>query len=434
LRPRRRALDVPVDPAASFAAIEKRNAALTVNPSFANTFGTGLLGDLLPAPDPTETQPAGLLPALPAQPTLAGILGVPVDPASLFAPPPTASQGIDGGLPPQGLLGLSGLNSASPFATRTQAVQPMGYSLGGVSPLAQFGYPLGHNMATFPGQSGLLNAPGAGFAGIAGQGDLSGTAGAPVNEFGRGGFGSKPGTPSGSNQEHIDQAAYVSAAGQPVHAPAAAQRPDSAPAAVPGSPLSADQRSVVAQITEHPAVQTLSPLDRSTLAVIAYSESRLDPNARSGRVRGLFQFQAPTFTSMGGTDISNTSQQIVAAANLLASDKAALSNALHATPTPAQLYMAHMQGRNGSIALLTAPPGETAVDALVKAGVDPVHARRSIIENGGRADMSASDFVNGWYSRFNSYFSLIYPPPQIGSAMPRSPQTSPSPPSPRHGG
>ena len=107
---------------------------MTLNPSFANSFG-GLLGDGLPAPDPTQAQPTGLLPP---QPIRAGLLDVPVDPGSIFAPPASPRYGLGGGPQPQGLLGLSGLNSVSPFAAQIQAPQPMSYSIGAINPLAQF--------------------------------------------------------------------------------------------------------------------------------------------------------------------------------------------------------------------------------------------------------------------------------------------------------
>ncbi|HEY3889482.1 MAG TPA: hypothetical protein VGL73_12970 [Caulobacteraceae bacterium] len=138
---------------------------MTVNTAFASLYGKGLLGDPLPAPETDPTQLTGLLPAPPPKPILAGVLGVPVDPGSMFAPPANPQYGVGGGPQPQGLLGLSGLNSVRPFAAQTQAPQPMSYGFGDAGPFTTFGAagPLGFPSSQPSGNSIAGGTPMSGF-------------------------------------------------------------------------------------------------------------------------------------------------------------------------------------------------------------------------------------------------------------------------------
>src|ERR1700722_7129149 len=60
---------------------------MSLDERFASLLGAWPPVGLLPRLDPAEGQVQGLLPAQPAPQSALGVLGVPGDPASLFAPP-----------------------------------------------------------------------------------------------------------------------------------------------------------------------------------------------------------------------------------------------------------------------------------------------------------------------------------------------------------
>jgi hypothetical protein len=358
-----------------------------------------------------------------------GLLDVPGDPASLF-PPFDPMQLIAGG---QGMAGPSAPLDPGGWLRALQALHaslrgpqlalmgsdPAGHagslSQDSVAAPANFNWPTGQGAALAP--TGLPNSMVDALSTAGPLGSRTQASDVPARE----GFDPAGFTSGGAPLDHGGQSNTIPAGSE---RPSAASRPTANP--LP-PPLSAHQKSIATQIDQAAADRHVSLDDRLTLAGIAYAESRLDPTQSNGRAAGLFQFQPATFVRMGGTDIKDTDQQVAAAADLLASDKASLTRALKAPPTSAQLYIAHQQGPTGSIALLTAPPGETAVDALIRAGLSPHAAELHIVRNGGQPGMLASDFVNNWTRTFNSYLSLLFPPPSTGGgAAPLSPIRAPA--------
>lgn len=142
--------------------------------------------------------------------------------------------------------------------------------------------------------------------------------------------------------------------------------------------------------------------DQAGLLATGKIESNFDPGARNGSSRGLYQFQPATFASVGGQDINDPGQQADAAAKLWASNRQALSQTLGRAPTDSDLYLAHQQGAGGASALIRAPAGQNAIQALVQAGIykNPAVARRAIMNNGGTRQTTAGQFVQGWADKF----------------------------------
>lgn len=193
-------------------------------------------------------------------------------------------------------------------------------------------------------------------------------------------------------------------------------------------------QSYANQILGRPTVASLSSDDQHTLLGIGYSESHLNPGVQNnGQHVGPFQMAPATFAALGGTNINDPGQQADAAAKYMVQNKTALSSALGRPPTPSELYLAQMQGAKGAQALISAPTGETAVNALIKAGVNPKIALLSITGNGGKANMSAGDFVSKWDGQFQRNMAAVSG--GNGSATRSvSGQTVPPPPAPPSGG
>lgn len=134
-------------------------------------------------------------------------------------------------------------------------------------------------------------------------------------------------------------------------------------------------------------------VDADVLSRIAQVESngRVSAvNPQSGAA-GPFQFMPATARAYGVTDPTNPGQASIGAAALLADNKNALNSTLGREPTPAELYMAHQQGATGAAALIQNPEMR-AIDVLGK---------DKILQNGGKANMTAGDFVNMWSDKFN---------------------------------
>lgn len=107
---------------------------------------------------------------------------------------------------------------------------------------------------------------------------------------------------------------------------------------------------------------------------------------------GDFGFLASTAAQYGGSDA-------MAAAKLQNDNRLALKNALGRAPTEAEVYLAHQQGAAGAAALITRP-NFPAIDALKAANIP--RAEASILNNGGKASMTAGDFAGMWAQKFAS--------------------------------
>lgn len=141
------------------------------------------------------------------------------------------------------------------------------------------------------------------------------------------------------------------------------------------------------------------PEEVGYLRRLAQVESSGNPSARNGSSTGLFQFQPDTFRAVGGGDLNSVEDQTRAALTLARRDRQALEQ--RGVPvTDANLYIMHQQGAGGGMALLTAPPEVNAVAALTPVYGDAEIARKAIVGNGGRADMTAGEFVAYWRNRW----------------------------------
>lgn len=177
----------------------------------------------------------------------------------------------------------------------------------------------------------------------------------------------------------------------------AAAQPPASPGAAPavaagpvGQRIAAAARASNATHSELGFLQTTAQL-----------ESAGNPNAQNGRSTGVFQFHPETYATAGGTgDIHDVGSQTTAALNLARQNSQALQQRLGRAPTPAEVYIAHQQGAGGASALLTAPPEVNAIAALLGAGVSPRIARLSILNNGGKEDMTAGQFTDMWRQRY----------------------------------
>ena len=133
--------------------------------------------------------------------------------------------------------------------------------------------------------------------------------------------------------------------------------------------------------------------DAAVLRGIAFLESSGDPNAQNdvSSAGGLFQFIDDTADLYGLEDRFDPEQASDAAARLLRDNRATLVDALGREPTAGELYLAHQQGAQGAIDLLS-NPNALAVDVV---GVDEVRL------NGGDANMTAGAFASLWTSRLD---------------------------------
>ena len=125
---------------------------------------------------------------------------------------------------------------------------------------------------------------------------------------------------------------------------------------------------------------------------LAQLESGNNPNAASpaSSARGLYQFTNATGTQYGITDPYDVEQQNDAVQKLTADNYNVLKNALGREPTEGELYLAHQQGANGALKLLSNPSAR-AVDVV---------GPNAVINNGGSQDMTAGDFANKWINKF----------------------------------
>lgn len=146
-----------------------------------------------------------------------------------------------------------------------------------------------------------------------------------------------------------------------------------------------------------------APGEADYLHTTAMIESRGNPNAKNGSSTGPFQFHPDTFARMGGTDINDPTQQAAAALTLARQDAGALRNALKREPTPGEVYLAHQQGIAGAQALLTAPEGTKAVDAIAPFYKDRKTALKAITGNGGKPNMTAAEFAQHWTDKYAEF-------------------------------
>lgn len=137
-------------------------------------------------------------------------------------------------------------------------------------------------------------------------------------------------------------------------------------------------------------------VDAGVLTTIASLESSFNPQAQNpnSSAGGLFQFIDGTARQYGLTNRFDPDQASDAAARLTRDNITALSRALGRQPTVGEIYLAHQQGAQGAIRLLTAPAPQLA---------SAVVGRDAVRLNGGNPDtMTARDFAAQWVNRANA--------------------------------
>ncbi|MCF1471199.1 hypothetical protein FS763_04560 [Agrobacterium vitis] len=135
-------------------------------------------------------------------------------------------------------------------------------------------------------------------------------------------------------------------------------------------------------------------VDPDALIDIASVESGFDPNAKNpnSSAGGLFQFVDGTAKQYGLADRFDAAQSADAAARLAKDNSAALKSALGRDPTRGELYLAHQQGAQGAIKLLSNPSARAA----------DVVGGEAVSLNGGADGMTAGEFAAKWTSKFGS--------------------------------
>lgn len=137
-------------------------------------------------------------------------------------------------------------------------------------------------------------------------------------------------------------------------------------------------------------------LEAGTLVTFGILESGLDPGAQNpnSSAGGWLQFIDSTAEGYGLEDRFDVDQSADAGGRLTRDNMRVLAPALGRQPTIGELYLAHQQGAQGALDLLTAPAGTLAADVV---GVEAVR-----LNGGDPASMTAQDFANLWIEKANN--------------------------------
>lgn len=129
------------------------------------------------------------------------------------------------------------------------------------------------------------------------------------------------------------------------------------------------------------------------LLKVASIESGGNPSARSpsGKHFGLFQFGDDAAKDVDLQDRLNPRENAVGMGRRYFMLEKQLTDALGRKPSGGEVYLAHQQGGNGAIKLLSSPD-EKAVDVV---------GRAEVLQNGGNPDMTAAQFANRWTGQFD---------------------------------
>ena len=135
---------------------------------------------------------------------------------------------------------------------------------------------------------------------------------------------------------------------------------------------------------------------------VATLESALDPQAlnQNSQASGLFQFIPSTAEEYNLDNPQDIAAATQAFARLWNNNKTHLQNALGREPTDTELYLAHQQGAGGAAGLLK-DPDRTALSALAEVYGSEGKAKAAIEQNGGSIDMTAGEFAQKWFDKYN---------------------------------
>lgn len=147
-------------------------------------------------------------------------------------------------------------------------------------------------------------------------------------------------------------------------------------------------------------------IDPNQFATLARIESGFNPAATNGKHAGLFQFSPSTGLQygLGGAARFDPAASADAAARLWRDNAAALRPVLGRDAMGWETYVAHQQGIGGAKALF-ANPNMRATDALNSLSYyrdRPGLAAQAITGNGGRADMTSTQFLDVWKQKFEA--------------------------------
>lgn len=171
------------------------------------------------------------------------------------------------------------------------------------------------------------------------------------------------------------------------------------------------------QISPAPTPQPAAGYDPRVVAQLESSGGKNNVNPLNPGVQGPLQFDGPTASRVGLKNPNDMQESLAAAGRLGSMNAQEMTPALGRTPTPQEIYLAHQQGATGATALIK-NPSLNAVSALVGAGVPQDKALKSIIDNGGTADMTAGQFAQLHAGRYDAAAKAIGSP--AASNMPQT--------------
>lgn len=129
---------------------------------------------------------------------------------------------------------------------------------------------------------------------------------------------------------------------------------------------------------------------------------RLYPPDSVAGAEGVFQIKPETAKEFGVKDTSNIEQAAEGAGKIASSYGKQVAKSIGREPTAEELYMAYQQGPGGASALLNNPEAN-AVDVLTQVYKgNKKLGRKAVIQNGGRANMSAKEFTQMWARRWQA--------------------------------
>ena len=146
-------------------------------------------------------------------------------------------------------------------------------------------------------------------------------------------------------------------------------------------------------------------VDPNTLLSMTYIESKFDPNAANSAYGGLHQISKSQHSKWADPEYNTREALKLYKANEAYARKQGI------TFDVGNAYLFHQQGLGGATALLK-NPNLSAAEALKKTSQwknkDISWINKNVIEaNGGRANMSATEFANLWRNKANEVYANV---------------------------
>lgn len=146
-------------------------------------------------------------------------------------------------------------------------------------------------------------------------------------------------------------------------------------------------------------------VDPNTLLSMTYIESKFDPNAANSAYGGLHQISKSQHSKWADPEYNTREALKLYKANEAYARKQGI------TFDVGNAYLFHQQGLGGATALLK-NPNLSAAEALKKTSQwknkDLSWINKNVIEaNGGRANMSATEFANLWRNKANEVYANV---------------------------